>query len=355
MIDSIKFENFRGLKQLELPELSQITLLTGRNNAGKSSILEGVFLFMDHVDRNSFNKINVLRGLPMGTNTASIWEPAFYGLDTQNPLSITIEMDGKTSSLSFERDDSFIPIDSAGEVKDAFNQFTASTRSTQTLKYHYKEEDYKEEGAFSLNETGYVGIITTSLPNNQIRFLPTTRIINLGTRDDILIPSWFGQIELKGKKPQVIEALKNIEPDLADIVTISNQSQAQIYFKIANQLFPAKLAGDGLYRMLYILLAIIENPDSILLIDEIDAGFHYSTIEDLWRVVAESVKESGCQVIATTHSYECVKNAVKGVNSANMENNFCLYRVERKDGENRAFRYDEELVRSAVDMNMEVR
>ena len=355
MINSIKFENFRGLKQLELPELSQITLLTGRNNAGKSSILEGVFLFMDHTATESFNKINILRGLPVASTPRDLWEPAFYGLNTDNPLSILIKMDGEECRLSYDRDDSFIPVDNAGAVQGTFGQFIASTRSTYTLKFHFQQGDYAEDGAFSINETGYMRNIRTNLQNNQIRFLPATRVINAGMRDDIAVATWVGQMELKGEKQKVIEVLKKIEPNITDIVTISNQLQAQIYAKVMDQLIPIKLAGDGLNRMLYIVLAIMENPNSILLIDEIDAGFHYSALKDLWRVVAESAKGSGCQVIASTHSYECVQNAVSGIDAANMESNFCLYRVERKDGENRAFRYDGELAHSAVDANMEVR
>ena len=65
MVNSITFDNFRGLKHLELPELSQITLLTGKNNAGKTSILEGIFLMLDHVSPDSFSKMNMVRGLPV--------------------------------------------------------------------------------------------------------------------------------------------------------------------------------------------------------------------------------------------------------------------------------------------------
>ncbi|MBQ6148642.1 MAG: AAA family ATPase, partial [Oscillospiraceae bacterium] len=72
MINSVAFYNFRGLKHLELSELSQITLLTGRNNAGKSSVLEGIFLLMDHSAAESFGKINNFRGIYVRMDPGSL-------------------------------------------------------------------------------------------------------------------------------------------------------------------------------------------------------------------------------------------------------------------------------------------
>ncbi len=41
---SILIENFRGISKLELSDLKKINLLVGRNNCGKTSILEAIFL-----------------------------------------------------------------------------------------------------------------------------------------------------------------------------------------------------------------------------------------------------------------------------------------------------------------------
>ena len=355
MISRISFENFRGIKHLEIPDVSQITLLTGRNNAGKSSILEGIFLFMDHTAVDSFGKISAFRGLQYTPNPASLWEPAFFGLDTSNPLQIEMDIDGVKSSLSYERDDSYIPADKQGTAQNAYIQFTASTRTTYTLKFHYQQDGYKENGSFSINETGVFRNFATNLMNNQIRFLPNTRFINSGIHDDIAVLNWIGKMELQGEKQQVIDVLKCIEPEITDIITISNQGQTQVYAKVMNRLLPVKLAGDGLNRLLYIILAILEEPNSILLIDEIDAGFHYSMLKTLWKVIAAAAKKSNCQVIATTHSYECIDQAVAGIDEADMLEGFCLYRINHSGEKNTAVRYSGDLVKEAVASFMEVR
>ena len=68
-----------------------------------------------------------------------------------------------------------------------------------------------------------------------------------------------------------------------------------------------------------------------------------------------SLQKNNCQIIATTHSYECIDGAIDGIEAANMQDEFCYYRVERTDKENRAFRYSGNLIRSAINSSMEVR
>lgn len=165
----------------------------------------------------------------------------------------------------------------------------------------------------------------------------------------------FGQLELSGKKDRLVDALKYIERDITNLITITNQGQVQVFAKTAGQTLPVRLSGDGLYRLLYILLVILAHPDSIILIDEIETGFHYSMLETLWRLISEAAKDNHCQIIATTHSYECIRHAISGINEAGCEDSFCIYRIENNQGENRIFRYDGELARLSIDMNMEVR
>ncbi len=43
MIKGLEIRNFRGIKQVVLDELKQVTILLGRNGAGKSTILEAIY------------------------------------------------------------------------------------------------------------------------------------------------------------------------------------------------------------------------------------------------------------------------------------------------------------------------
>ena len=165
----------------------------------------------------------------------------------------------------------------------------------------------------------------------------------------------FRSLELDGKKQHIVEILKLIEPAISDLSTIVVNGVAQLFVKIDNQLLPLRLAGDGLNKLLFIILSIVVNPNSILLVDEIETGLHYSMFPKLWEIVAQAACENGCQIIATTHSYECIVGAVDGINQAGKNSAFCFYRLGKNNTGSHVYRYSDDLLQTAVAADMEVR
>ena len=47
MIQSLKIQNFKNLSGLNIPKLSRINLISGKNNVGKSSLLEAIGVYVD--------------------------------------------------------------------------------------------------------------------------------------------------------------------------------------------------------------------------------------------------------------------------------------------------------------------
>ena len=209
---------------------------------------------------------------------------------------------------------------------------------------------------FRSGPSGVLRNIETTEPGNHIKEMPFTQFISpMAVRNDTIVAEWIGKLELDGKKEQIIQALQILDPAVSDISIIPKGGQIQLYVKLGSKLLPLGLAGDGLNRLLFIILSIVANPDSVILIDEIDSGLHYSMYTALWETIARTAREGRCQVIASTHSYECIVGAVEGIRKAGRAQDFCYYRISR-DGQNTlAHRYSGELLDSAISMNMEVR
>lgn len=70
---------------------------------------------------------------------------------------------------------------------------------------------------------------------------------------------------------------------------------------------PLSAYGDGLRRLLAWRLAFVGLDHGFLLIDEVDAGMHWTVMEDVWRLIVEVARQSDTQVFATTHSYDCIR------------------------------------------------
>ncbi len=43
--------------------------------------------------------------------------------------------------------------------------------------------------------------------------------------------------------------------------------------------------GDGMFRLFVLALALVNAPQGMLLVDEIENGLHYSALPDMWRLI----------------------------------------------------------------------
>ena len=50
MINEIEIVDYKGFKNLKLDNLSQINIISGENNIGKTALLEALFLYDDIAD-----------------------------------------------------------------------------------------------------------------------------------------------------------------------------------------------------------------------------------------------------------------------------------------------------------------
>jgi predicted ATPase len=112
----------------------------------------------------------------------------------------------------------------------------------------------------------------------------------------------------------VLRALRFLEPDIERIAAVGSGAPYAtptrggfiIKRRGYDQPIPIGSMGDGMWRMLSLAIALIRCKAGILLIDEVDTGLHYTVMADMWRLIAQTSRELGVQVFATTHSFDCV-------------------------------------------------
>src|SRR5207237_5063953 len=90
---------------------------------------------------------------------------------------------------------------------------------------------------------------------------------------------------------------------------------------------PMSQMGEGMTRLLSLVLEITNASDGIVLIDEIENGLHHSVLTKVWKAIAVAARRSDTQIFATTHSWECIKSA----HEAFLESEFYDLRLHRID------------------------
>ncbi len=87
MFKSLEIRNLRGIKSANIEGLSQINLFFGKNNCGKSTVLEALFLISGQSNPTLPLSINSMRNYSKFAEEDLNIE--FYNLDPRNKISIS--------------------------------------------------------------------------------------------------------------------------------------------------------------------------------------------------------------------------------------------------------------------------
>ena len=367
MIKSLRVENFKGFKKLDLPEVSRITLIGGRNNVGKTSLLESIFLFYDIGDPGVFLRLLAWRGLETATADANMLiAPIFRDFNLEHHIKITLRDNIYDSVMEMIFDPALAQKSISVELPDTGGLLPPGGTDQFLLISYAIDIRYTIGG---LREQKIRLAVRQSPTNLNIQFEPGptsafpsgmmhgAAFFGLRMKVDPMEDAVrFGQVDVEGRTNQVLEVLRVLEPNLVGLSSVALPPKSLLYADIGlSRKIPVIYMGDGISRLLSIILAIATVKDGIVLIDEMDAGLHYSVLSKVWEGVCRAAQKFNCQVIATTHSYECLQAAYEGVAQANIADEFRYVRLDRLDKDIVATTYTHEILGAALERGWEVR
>ena len=112
--------------------------------------------------------------------------------------------------------------------------------------------------------------------------------------------------------------------------------------------------GDGTKRLLALRLSFVGAENGVLLVDDIDAGFHWTVMEEIWKLVIEVANRLNVQVFAATHSIDCIQGLGSLLrNRPDLEGEVSLQRVTRSLS--RAVCLQGDQIKIAMKQDIEVR
>ena len=119
-----------------------------------------------------------------------------------------------------------------------------------------------------------------------------------------------------------------------------------------NNRYPLSIMGDGMNRILSVILSIVNSKNGICLIDEIENGIYYRKQLDLWKIIFFLVNELNVQLFATTHSLDCVRSFSSMAENGEMNR---LIRLEKRKTGPFAICYAPQELKVALDNEIELR
>ena len=360
MIRSIKIRNFKSLKELQISSLSRITLFGGKNNVGKSTLLEAIFLFLDRMNPNMTIRQFNWRGMQnIPLNPESMFAPIFTNFDMQNTIEVSATYEQnirETMLIKFNNQPRSI-IMSHTQPNNIEKQIKTNqdTIASSTLEIAYDKTNIPTQNVNLIINNQGLGMEVNKARSGDIKAAFVSARLNIDPRENAIR---FSDLDIKGGTEQIIKNLNIIEPKLKGLSVITAiNGTSMIYGDLGiGKKVPTAYMGDGFNRLMTILLVIASTENGVVFIDEIENGIHYSVISDIWKVISHSARDFNCQIISTTHSYECLQSSITGI-TEDLKDEFTYIRLERgSDTEKitpKYFPYD--VLKAAIHHGLEVR
>ena len=348
-LPSLSVTGFRGIDSLTIERLGRVTLLAGKNSVGKTTVLDAVRLYAargHHVVLSnileSHEEVAAFTDGRGGQGFGPCWETIFHGRDASQGAHLAIGANDNWNYLSIA---AVFP----REVPDTM-QFHSWKLPIRILRFVFGEQELGEDFIFSP-----YALSTRITRSRRVYQVSGPSLVGLPDEipcqsmgpgllnNDAIMERWDA-IALTDDEDRVVNALKPILEDKVSRIAIigDERHHRRAVAKLQDQAFPVPLKsfGDGALRLFGLALALTNSRDGFLLIDEAENGIHHSVQGDFWRMVLKTADENNVQVLATTHSYDCVRGFAQAMTECEGIEG-ALVRIEREGGHLRAVEYSE--------------
>lgn len=285
----INVRNYRGISGLVLDDLRRVNLIAGVNNAGKTSLLEAIYLLTHQNDERALMDVNRWRGRIEGE-----LDPFWLVQQIQPTIHISGCFDDvPNSSADLEMQRTSEP---DGETRDQTtflariaikSSYGGQAQTTNVALFGDRPWRTSFEGRHWLCRSAF----SSPFWNN---------------RSDALSESNKASLEV-GTKGRVIEFIKShIDTDIMNIELADKFNRFLVSHLDFDGGVDLSSFGEGLRRVFEIGLLFAGARGGVLLIDEFETAIHRDLLVPFTRAVQELAAELNVQVFLTTHSKEAL-------------------------------------------------
>jgi ABC-type branched-subunit amino acid transport system ATPase component len=317
MIEQLEIKNFRGFSEYKIEDVGQVNLLVGTNNCGKTSILEAVHLLKSRGDAAVLFSLLSRRGERiqneerMSRRAEGDVRRLFHGFQLIPKSSFAISfIDHTVEALTV----------SVHEIQPTqlslFKEITDSTGQYQLNvnwglgqdKTAQQEYPISYTGGLSYQDMRRMSYTKPPADNSNVEFIPASSL------SPQKIVALFDQVVLTPDEELVLKAVRIVEPDTIRLASLGGGNlspgdhvRGGIIVKSSKweERIPIGSFGDGIWRLLGLILSLVSAKNGTLLIDEIDTGLHHTVMSKMWKLICTTAKKLNVQVFATTHSRDC--------------------------------------------------
>ena len=372
-LPSLVIKNFRGIDELTIPRLGRVTLLAGKNGVGKTTVLDAVRIYAARARTRVLFELLIgkdevanSRDEIGGETIAPDWGALFW--ERRNSPDQTISIGPETSfdaleirlvllnnqnlaQLGLFQPGIFTDEEMVGlEIGFRGAQHTVPTASTQHM-------------GRSRTRHRTPSVPPTPLETRELPLEVLCNTLGPDVPNNSTIEPYMNDVALTRHEERAVEALNLVANATAERVALltsgsinTGRPSRRIMVKVkdADRPVPLRSLGDGAVRVFATALALAASSGGFLLIDEAENGIHHSIQAKFWKMVLQTAQRNNVQVLATTHSWDCVVGFAQATNELE-DVDGVLVRLERPEDKLLAVTYSDRNLKAAAKYGIEVR
>ena len=382
-LPSLSISGFRGFQHLSIPRLGRVTLLTGRNGAGKTTVLDAMRIYAAATHDSPSPLVALLAeklaqqdewgyGFDEDGDKVPVvdYSGLFHGRSVRPGQPVSIGLEGGENKVELE----MYQEGNLGEEEEKRLMLSLSQMEgtddppllvsvQQGTKYFLPQvilhQSDRRRYFRLLNRRRHPSRVTGD--DHQSTEKLTCEFIGPSLPNNNSLVEFIDQVALTEDGDLPINALKLIlGHDVHRIAVVGSsetRSRPRVMVKLSEQepRIPLKSLGDGVTRFFGIAGALVKSRNGLLLIDEVENGIHYSIHEKLWTMILEAAHQYNIQVVAATHSWDAVRGFADAMENLGMEETCVVVRIDQHDGDAQAVKYTGEGIKTISEYDIEVR
>lgn len=315
MLKALTIENFKGIHHGTLTDLAQVNVLVGRNNSGKSTVLEALVLSKLSITRDDLlghrgiEYFLLDRHVERQTSGVSeLWPQQA----TSNPIAVHFVYETNERHM-------FAHFQSAGILRIVWTNSPDSK-----TKEFYKRSSNEDTRIREFLRSDYSSISSSS-PGHEmgvpfVTWLALLHLLDPQMRREHVAEVIWGDLTRDRTDKRLVDIINQVYGlNIENLTFVPSGGTQRLVALLPEHSLPLDWLGDGLRYAIVVLSLGLLLKDTALLIEELESHQHPEALRLLTNATLKMAKQQNLQLFLTTHSAELINYVIEAAEAEGLD------------------------------------